>query len=90
MRPRIPTDSYYGGRGWMIAKGVVQKRPLLALRFYLAAVLRGCYRPRLAAVVLLQIFASDRLYRTMADRVIAWHGGRIWSAGDYAARQAIR
>jgi glycosyltransferase involved in cell wall biosynthesis len=90
MRPRIPAGSYYGGRGWMIAKGVVQKRPMLALRFYLAAVLRGCYRPRLAAIVLLQIFASDRTYRKIADRVVTWRRGRIWSAGDYMGRQAAR
>ncbi|HEY3636578.1 MAG TPA: glycosyltransferase family 2 protein [Rhizomicrobium sp.] len=77
-RSRIPARSYYGARGWIIAKGVVQTRPLTALYYYLSAVLRGCYRPRLALVILTQILAPDRLYRRMADWMIAWRRGRIW------------
>jgi glycosyltransferase involved in cell wall biosynthesis len=90
MRPRIPERSYYGGRGWMVAKGFSQRQGLDALRFYLVAVVRGCYRPRLAAIVLLQIFTSDRFYRHLADWIIAWRRGRIWSRGDRVARSAVR
>jgi glycosyltransferase involved in cell wall biosynthesis len=90
MRPRIPERSYYGGRGWMVAKGFSQRHGLAALRFYLVAVVRGCYRPRLAAVVLIQIFTSDRLYRRLADWIIALRRGRIWSRGDCVAQSALR
>ncbi|HEX4079748.1 MAG TPA: glycosyltransferase [Rhizomicrobium sp.] len=90
MRPRIPERSYYGGRGWMVAKGFSQRHGLAALRFYLVAVLRGCYRPRLAAVVLIQIFTSDRFYRRLADWIIAWRRGHIWSRGDCVAQSAPR
>jgi hypothetical protein len=58
---------------------VVQTRPLAALGYYLTAVFHGCYRPRLAFVILLQILASDRVYRRMADWVIGLHRGRVWS-----------
>jgi glycosyltransferase involved in cell wall biosynthesis len=70
MKSKIPARAYYGCRGWSIAKGIVASDPLKALRYYLSAVLRGCYNPRLAAVIFLQIFLPDSLYRRMADRAI--------------------
>jgi hypothetical protein len=45
---------------------------LKALRFYLAAVLHGCYPPRLAVIIFLQIFLDARAYRALADHAIAW------------------
>jgi glycosyltransferase involved in cell wall biosynthesis len=90
MRRRIPARSYHGARGWIIAKGVVQTRPLVALGYYLMAVFRGCYRPRLAAVILVQILAPDRFYRGMADWLIGLRRGRIWSASACAAEPALR
>ncbi|MGH6871505.1 MAG: glycosyltransferase family 2 protein [Rhizomicrobium sp.] len=71
MKPRIPEKAWFGCRGWMIAKGLAATEPLTALRYYLHAVARGCYGPKLAAVVFLQIFVSDRLYRGLADGVVA-------------------
>lgn len=71
MRPKIPARAYYGCRGWTIAKGIAQSEPLRALGLYLNALLRGCYRPRLAIIVFVQVFLPDTLYRRMADRVIA-------------------
>jgi glycosyltransferase involved in cell wall biosynthesis len=70
MKSRIPARAYYGCRGWSIAKGVVANEPLKALHYWLSAVLRGCYNPRLAVIIFLQIFLSDRLYRRVADRAI--------------------
>jgi glycosyltransferase involved in cell wall biosynthesis len=70
MKPNIPARAYYGCRGWSIAKGIVANEPLRALRYYLSAVLRGCYNPRLAAIIFLQIFLSDAVYRRVADRAI--------------------
>jgi hypothetical protein len=38
---------------------------------YLTAVLHGCYPWRLAGIVFLQIFLSDRAYRKVADGAIS-------------------
>jgi glycosyltransferase involved in cell wall biosynthesis len=70
MKSKIPARAYYGCRGWSIAKGIVKDEPLKALRYYFSAVLRGCYNPRMAAIIFLQIFLSDAAYRRFADRAI--------------------
>jgi len=70
LRPHIPARAYYGCRGWAVAKGVARQSKLRALELYLSAVLRGCYAPKLAATIFLQIFLSDSAYRRLADRVI--------------------
>jgi hypothetical protein len=77
MRPRIPARAYHGCRGWAIAKYVAMSDRGAALRLYLAAALRGCYRPGLAGVVALQIFLSDRAYRAVADGAIRWLGAGL-------------
>jgi glycosyltransferase involved in cell wall biosynthesis len=86
LRPLIPSKAYYGGRGWMIAKGVALTDRLAALRFYIGAVTRGCYRPRIMAVVALQIFFPDWVYRRLADGLIAWSRGAVWSRAERLAR----
>ena len=88
LRPRIPVRAYYGGRGWMIAKGVAKTSASRALRYYFVALIRGCYRPRLAIAVFLQILAPDALYRRFSDRMIVRFGNRVWSRVDRAARPA--
>ncbi len=70
VKPRIPHKAWLGGRGWAVAKGVAMTNPVRALSYYMRAVLAGCYRPSLAAIVFLQIFLPDRLYRAIADSVI--------------------
>jgi glycosyltransferase involved in cell wall biosynthesis len=73
MKPVLTRKAWLGARGWAYAKMVARDgHRLMALQFYLAAVLRGCYRPRLAAIILLQIFLDARAYRTIADNAIAW------------------
>jgi glycosyltransferase involved in cell wall biosynthesis len=72
MRPHITARAYHGGRGWAYAKLLAPSRPLAASILYLNAVLRGCYRPPLAAVVFLQIFLGRAGYRRLADSAIAW------------------
>ena len=74
LRPRIPARAYYGCLGWAYAKFVALNSRREALGLYLGAVRRGCYRPSLAAIVLLQIFLPDALYRRVADGAIAWLG----------------
>jgi len=86
LRPRIPARAYHGARGWMIAKGVAKTSALRALRYYLVALIRGCYRPRLAIAVFLQIFAPDVFYRKFSDRMIARFGDQVWSRGDRAIK----
>ncbi|HET7083868.1 MAG TPA: glycosyltransferase family 2 protein [Rhizomicrobium sp.] len=76
MRPRLSSRAYHGARGWAYAKLVKPERRLEALGLYLNAVLRGCYRPSLAAVILLQILLGGWGYRRLADRVIARPGSR--------------
>ena len=71
MRPSIPVRAYYGCRGWAIAKSVAVTDRATALKMYLTAILHGCYPWRLAGIVFLQIFLSDRAYRKVADGAIS-------------------
>jgi hypothetical protein len=71
LRPAIPARAYHGGRGWAYAKLVAREHPFAALGLYIGAVLRGCYAPRLAVIVFLQIFLGRR-YRRIADHAIRW------------------
>jgi glycosyltransferase involved in cell wall biosynthesis len=77
IRPSIPSRAYYGCRGWAIAKFVATSRPFEALGMYLNAVVRGCYPWRLAGIVFLQIFLSDRTYGRVADGAIGWLGAGL-------------
>lgn len=72
LRPHIPARAWHGARGWSYAKLIVTQRPFAALALYLNALLRGCYGPKLAATVFLQIFLSRTAYRWLADTGIAW------------------
>lgn len=74
MRPQLSSRAYHGARGWAFAKLVKPEQPLAALGLYLNAVLRGCYRPSLAAVIFLQILLGRSGYRRLADRAISWAG----------------
>lgn len=71
LRPRISAKAYYGCLGWAYAKHVAMSDRFAALKLYLAALVRGCYRPSLAGIVFLQIFLSDHAYRKLADIAIA-------------------
>lgn len=77
LRPQIPAKAYYGCLGWAYAKCVATDDRLGALKLFLAALLRGCYRPSLAGIVFLQIFLSDRAYRRLADGAIARLGAGL-------------
>jgi glycosyltransferase involved in cell wall biosynthesis len=78
-KPQIPVRAWYGARGWVVAKGIAATDPARALVFYLQAVVRGCYAPRLAIIVLLQIVLPDRWYRALADWAIGHADGSVWS-----------
>jgi glycosyltransferase involved in cell wall biosynthesis len=85
LKPRIPAKAYYGGRGWMIAKGLAPHNRNKALRLYLTALKHRCYSPRLAVVIFLQIFMPDRFYRAVADSIVALFRGRVWSRAEKMA-----
>lgn len=72
LRPQIPARAWHGARGWAYAKLIVRQHPLAALGLYLNALLRGCYRPKLAITVFLQIFLGRATYRKLADTGITW------------------
>ena len=71
LRPRIPSKAYYGCLGWAYAKCIAANDAYGALQLYLGAIMRGCYRPRLAGIIFLQIFLPDSTYRRLADFAIA-------------------
>lgn len=72
LRPAIPERAYYGCRGWAYAKHVATNSRWRALALYGEAVRHGAYRPSLAAIIFLQIFLPDSVYRAVADAAIAW------------------
>jgi hypothetical protein len=74
MKPHIPARAYHGARGWAYAKLVSHASRSKALRLYLTALLRHCYSPRMAVIVLAQIALGDARYRRAADTAIRWLG----------------
>lgn len=72
MKPVLSHRAWLGCRGWVVAKGVAPRHPLRALGYYLRALFGGCYSPGLAAIVFLQIFLPDSVYRAVADNAIGW------------------
>jgi glycosyltransferase involved in cell wall biosynthesis len=89
LAPLLPPRALYGARGWMLAKAVGRTHRIAALRLYLAALLRGCYGPKLALAVFLQIFAPDNLYRRFSDSIIRICRGRVWSRKDRMAAEPL-
>jgi glycosyltransferase involved in cell wall biosynthesis len=71
LKPQIPAKAYYGCLGWAYAKYAVLLDRKEALKLYFQAIRHGCYRPKLAAVVFLQIFLPDAAYRWLADTAIS-------------------
>ena len=72
LKPDLPAQAWHGARGWAYAKLIAPQKPLRALGLYLNALLRGCYRPGLAATILLQIVLGPAAYRRLADSGIRW------------------
>jgi glycosyltransferase involved in cell wall biosynthesis len=72
MKPALPARAWHGARGWAYAKLVNHHNRRQALGLYLTALWHGCYRPRLAVIILLQILLGDAGYRRLADSAISW------------------
>ena len=73
MKPVMTRRAWRGGRGWAYARMSAREgHKGRALKLYVQALFSGCYAPRLAVVVFLQIFLNAAQYRRLADHVIAW------------------
>lgn len=70
LRPYISARAFSGYMGWHAAKSIWPTSRRRAMRYYLEALLRGAYGPRLAGAVLLQIVLPDTAYRRLCDRWI--------------------
>lgn len=68
LQPIITPRAYWGDMGWRVAKGYAQDgRRGRAFFLYVNAVRRGCFRPKMAVVILLQVFLKRKHYRVFAD-----------------------
>ena len=73
MKPVLTRRAWHGARGWAYAKMLARdRRKARALRLYLTALYHRCYRPRLAAIIFLQVFLSAKSYRALANVGIGW------------------
>lgn len=70
LRPHISPRAFSAYMGWHAAKSIWPTSRRQAMRYYLGAVCRGAFGPRLAATVLLQIVMPDPVYRRISDRWI--------------------
>ena len=68
MRDDIPSQAYYADRGWHLAKGYARSGSWLkAVRLCLWSIARGCYPPRFAMIVALQVLMPSVAYRKISD-----------------------
>jgi glycosyltransferase involved in cell wall biosynthesis len=90
IKPVMTKRAWRGGRGWAYAKMLAREgHKFQALKLYLAALVSGCYAPRLAAVVFLQIFLNAARYRRLADTLIGWlHPGLDERRRAFSRRKA--
>lgn len=73
MKPVMTPRAWHGARGWAFAKLVAGEQGRgRGLMLSLDAILRGCYAPRMALVVLMQVMLDARQYRMLADGVLRW------------------
>lgn len=72
IRAVIPEKAYHADRGWFLAKAYARSGSRWrATWLCLTSVLRGCYPPRLAAAVTLQVLLSPRAYRWLSDTYLS-------------------
>jgi hypothetical protein len=91
MRPRLTASAWRGGRGWPYAKLLAHNgHKVEALRLYLTAVLHGCYRPRLSAIIFLQVFVNSKSYRLLADIAIGWFRMGRRKSPDHAPNKPLK
>ena len=70
IRPIITKKAYWSELGWPVAKGFAEHGKILkAIWLYCNALFRGCYRIKMAIVILLQIILPKQVYRAMSDKL---------------------
>ncbi len=68
--PMITPKAYLGCAGWSVARGYARSgKWARALGLLARAILSGCYRPKMAVVVFLQVLLPMGAYRTFSDFV---------------------
>lgn len=68
VREKLTHKAYLADLGWPVAKIWAREGcHLKAGRYYFNALVSGCYRPKMALVVFLQVFMPPSLYRNMSD-----------------------
>lgn len=68
IRPLITDKAYYAELGWPIAKYLAEDgKRVTALRQYLKALFKGCFKIKMALVVFLQVTLSKNSYRKLSD-----------------------
>lgn len=64
----VTKKAFFADRGWMIAKAYAQNGMVgKAVILYFRALFAGCYRPKLAIVIFLQIILPPSWYRSFSD-----------------------
>lgn len=72
VRPIITEKAYWADMGWPVAKGFAANgRKWEAIGLYAKALMKGCYSPKMAVVVFLQVVLSQARYRKLSDRLAA-------------------
>src|ERR1035437_1637514 len=71
LRNSIPRRAYWGYRGWHIARHVAASDRVRALSMSVGAIRRGCYNPRLALTVIMQVALPQDSYRFLSRLILA-------------------
>lgn len=69
-RPYVGERGYFGYRGWHVAKVLAPDAPWRAFGYFLEALFRGVYRPRMVATVLLQVTLTPSAYEKLSAHVL--------------------
>jgi len=68
IRNLITDKAYYSELGWPVAKYLAEEgRMLAAFGFYFRALVKGCFRPKMAVVIFLQVALSKSAYRRFSN-----------------------
>ncbi|MBN7820221.1 glycosyltransferase family 2 protein [Bowmanella yangjiangensis] len=68
IKPLLTDKAYWAETGWPVARAYSQQgRRLKGLSLYSKALFRGCYKPKMAIVIFLQVLLSKSAYRKMSD-----------------------
>ena len=68
IKPMLTEKAFLADMGWPVASGLSERGHYLrAMNLYFKALFNGCYRPKMALVIFLQIVLSKPVYRKISD-----------------------